>query len=314
MNDRIALDRTSDPSGRPSGSASAERAERLRRLRPHLACPLCGGYLEDAAGALGCRECRRTFPVLDGVPLLVPEVSPEWAEQRERKVRFARRTGWRRRLLNPDITSKRLQQRRLAEFLAPYDPPAIVLDVGSSLLRRTDAIVCFDLIPTPEVDLVGDLQRMPLADSSVDAVVCTGVLEHVENPERAVAEFARILKPDGRIYVSLPFLQGYHPSPTDFRRYTRDGARQLMRSFDIELLASTRGSASTVTWVLSSFLAELVSFGRPRLYAVSRALFGWLLLPLKYLDYLADDPFDHFIASGFTVIARRPRLDGNAAP
>ncbi|MGH7820864.1 MAG: hypothetical protein ACREQ9_13945, partial [Candidatus Binatia bacterium] len=41
----------------------------------------------------------------------------------------------------------------------------------------------------------------------------------------------------------IPFLQGYHPSPTDYRRFTRDGARKLMSPFTIDQVVNTRGSA-----------------------------------------------------------------------
>lgn len=245
------------------------------------------------------------------------EASAEWVRQTEQKLRFAAQPSWRRRLLNPSLTTKGHQNRRIREFLDGLATSALVMDVGSSLRRLSSEILCFDLIPTAGVDLVGDLHRVPLTDGSLDAVVCTGVLEHVQDPDRVVAELWRVLRPGGRIYVSLPFLQGYHPSPTDFHRFTRDGARRLLAAFEIEQLQNTRGSASAVTWILSSFLAELVSFRSARLYGVTKALFGWVLLPLKYLDYwLAESPFDHYITSGFTVVAtkRTAAAIGAAAP
>ncbi|MGH7858030.1 MAG: class I SAM-dependent methyltransferase, partial [Candidatus Binatia bacterium] len=244
--------------------------------------------------------------ILQGVPILLRDVPPEWSRQTETKARFARRPRWRRRLLNPDLTTKGHQQRRLRDFLSAMGSEAVLMDVGSSLRRLSRDILCFDLIPTPGVDLVGDLHAIPLADGALDAVVCNGVLEHVEDPERVVRELRRVLKEGGRAYVSIPFLQGYHPSPTDYRRFTRDGARKLMSAFRIDEVVNTRGSASTVTWILTAFLAELFSFNRPRLYALGLAFFGWMLLPLKYLDYLLiHNRFDHYATSGFTVIGTK---------
>lgn len=280
--------------------------ERARRLRPLLACPCCWSPLDDRDDGFACRGCRRAYPRVRGVPVLLETIPDQWLRQTEEKVNFAVKPVWRRRLLNPDLTSKGLQHRRLVEFLAALPDSALVMDVGSSLRRLSSGMLCLDLIPTPGVDLVGDLHRIPLADGSLDAVICNGVLEHVEDPERVVQELWRVLRPGGRVFVSLPFLQGYHPSPTDFRRFTREGARKLMSAFSIDRLMNTRGSASTVTWILSSFLAEIVSFNRLRVYVVAKALFGWLLLPLKYLDYaLTENRFDHYITSGFTVIATK---------
>ena len=276
------------------------------RLRPLLASPCCLARLEDGTGAFICAVCGQNYPFVAGVPVLLRDVPPEWLSQTESKVRFAKRPKWWRHLLYPRPTTEGHQRRRLREFVASMPQSATIVDLGSSLRRLSPSILCLDLIPTPGVDLVGDLHRIPLRDDALDAIVCTGVLEHVEDPNRVVEEFWRVLRPGGRIYASLPFLQGYHPSPTDFRRFTRDGARQLFSRFQIDQLVNTRGSASTVTWVLSVFLAELFSFGSLRLYVLARAFFGWLLLPLKYLDYLiATNPFDHYITSGFTVLARK---------
>jgi SAM-dependent methyltransferase/uncharacterized protein YbaR (Trm112 family) len=302
------LDVTTDSTG-PTTARVTSVAEAPRvhpRLRSLLASPCCLGPLEERGDELACVTCGRSFPFVEGVPVLLPQVPPEWLSQTETKVRFAKRPKWWRHLLYPRPTTEGHQRRRLREFVASLPPSAAIVDLGSSLRRLSPSILCLDLIPTPGVDLVGDLHRIPLRDDALDAIICTGVLEHVEDANRVVEEFWRVLRPGGRVYASLPFLQGYHPSPTDFRRFTRDGARQLFTRFQIDQLVNTRGSASTVTWVLSVFLAELFSFGNLRLYVLARALFGWLLLPLKYLDYLiATNPFDHYITSGFTVLARK---------
>ena len=242
-----------------------------------------------------------------GIPILLPETSAEWVRQTEQKLRFAAAPSWRRKLLNPSPNSKFHQERRLRAFLEMLPPGGLAMDVGASLRRVSNDVLCLDLMPTDGVDLVGDLHRIPLVEESLDAVVCTGVLEHVADPWTVIGEIRRVLKPGGRVYVSLPFLQGYHPSPTDFHRFTPEGARRLLEDFEIDHLLNTRGSGSTVVWVLASFLAELVSFGNARAYGLAKAAFTWLLMPVKLLDaWLTYHPFDHFITSGFTVIARKP--------
>lgn len=43
------------------------------RLRANLVCPRCRGELQDAPRGLLCPPCRRLYPVIDGIPRMVPE-------------------------------------------------------------------------------------------------------------------------------------------------------------------------------------------------------------------------------------------------
>jgi 2-polyprenyl-3-methyl-5-hydroxy-6-metoxy-1,4-benzoquinol methylase len=47
-------------------------------------------------------------------------------------------------------------------------------------------------------------EHLPFPATTFDRVYCTEVLEHIQHPERAVAEIARVLKPGGRAVFSLP--------------------------------------------------------------------------------------------------------------
>lgn len=51
---------------------------------------------------------------------------------------------------------------------------------------------------------VGNITDIPLEDSSLDAVICSEVLEHVESPEESITEMIRVLKPGGIIALSVP--------------------------------------------------------------------------------------------------------------
>lgn len=50
----------------------------------------------------------------------------------------------------------------------------------------------------------GDVTALPVASASADLVVCWDVLEHLPEPERAVAEIARVLRPGGLAVLALP--------------------------------------------------------------------------------------------------------------
>lgn len=63
-----------------------------------------------------------------------------------------------------------------------------------------------DIFEAPGVSIHrGDLnQRLPFADGAFDYVVCIEGLEHLENPHQAVREFARVLRPSGRVLITVP--------------------------------------------------------------------------------------------------------------
>ncbi|OGT33677.1 MAG: hypothetical protein A2W28_03115 [Gammaproteobacteria bacterium RBG_16_51_14] len=71
--------------------------------------------------------------------------------------------------------------------------------------------------------MFADAAQLPLADSSADAVLLLEVLEHVEQFEQVLAEIQRILKADGELYLSAPFIYPAHDVPYDFHRFTRHG-------------------------------------------------------------------------------------------
>jgi SAM-dependent methyltransferase len=61
------------------------------------------------------------------------------------------------------------------------------------------------LQPPPNARIfVGDLERMPFPSSSVDVVISRSVFEHLEHPDRVLAEIQRVLRPGGRLVVTTP--------------------------------------------------------------------------------------------------------------
>jgi SAM-dependent methyltransferase len=103
-----------------------------------------------------------------------------------------------------------------------------------------------------------DLTSIPRPDGSYDAILCNAVLEHVPDPEKVMGEFRRLLAPQGYLVVSVPFLQPFHPTPFDFRRYTRTGLEQLGQraGFRVVEMLSIHSLAQTMGWLLWAHLEE----------------------------------------------------------
>ena len=73
------------------------------------------------------------------------------------------------------------------------------------------------------LDIISDITDIPISNNSVDAVMCTEVLEHIDNPLLAFKEFSRILKNGGKLIITAPFNSLTHYAPyhysTGFSRY-----------------------------------------------------------------------------------------------
>jgi SAM-dependent methyltransferase len=80
-------------------------------------------------------------------------------------------------------------------------------------------------------NIFGDVTATPLSGECADVIICTEVLEHLENPGKCTDEIFRILRPGGRAYISVPFMYPIHADPYDFQRFTADGLRRLFRDF-----------------------------------------------------------------------------------
>ena len=81
---------------------------------------------------------------------------------------------------------------------------------------------------TKQADLYFDGINIPLESHSIDAVLCTEVLEHAVDPERLMGEIFRILRPGGRLCLTVPFIWGLHELPYDFRRFTPFGLEKMV--------------------------------------------------------------------------------------
>ncbi len=100
---------------------------------------------------------------------------------------------------------------------------------GSKIGKHWVSVDLYDY--SPVIDFHYDIQALEFADDTFDAIVCNAILEHVENPIKAIGELFRVLKKGGRIWVEVPFNQPYHPTPGDFWRVTPDGIKIWMHQF-----------------------------------------------------------------------------------
>ncbi|MGH3137676.1 MAG: class I SAM-dependent methyltransferase [Gaiellaceae bacterium] len=109
-----------------------------------------------------------------------------------------------------------------------------VLDVGcgakpyeSLFTKYAAAYVGVDPVDNPRAELRGSVEELPVDDGSFDVILCNQVLEHCDDPARAVRELSRATAAGGRVLASTHGVMPYHPSPTDYWRWTHAGLEKL---------------------------------------------------------------------------------------
>ncbi len=197
--------------------------------------------------------------------------------------------------------------RRRVQMLVDSAPAgSLILNVGAGYTYYGPRVVNVDIFDSGTTNVIASALQLPFADSSADLVILQGVLEHVEDAARTLAECRRVLKPGGLFYTEMPFLQPYHESPIDMRRSTRPGLAQLCAPLEEVESGIHIGPASTLAWFLRELLARVISGGRPRVYARASSLVGWVVFPLKYADYALEKlPHLHTIASSCYYLGRK---------
>lgn len=117
------------------------------------------------------------------------------------------------------------------------------------------------------VDLIGTAYEIPAPDASFDTVLCTFVLEHLEEPKRALREAFRVLRPGGCAIYAAPFIWHLHEEPRDFFRYSKYGLQHL---FD------TTGFSVLHLEALAGFWVTIGQLSVYYLYRFNRGLLRWL--------------------------------------
>ncbi len=118
---------------------------------------------------------------------------------------------------------------------------------------------------------------VPLPDATADLVVSFQVLEHVWDVEWYLSECRRLLKPGGRLILSTHGVWLYHPHPTDYHRWTRDGLLEQLRCSTFTPI-SCAAQVGPLAWPLLFYLIGFNEALRPL-----RALRGLVFFPVGLL-------------------------------
>ncbi|SDM30548.1 Methyltransferase domain-containing protein [Oryzisolibacter propanilivorax] len=219
---------------------------RLAKILPLLACPLCREALAlNASGAsIECTGCGASYPVRDGIPVLLPQSVQEpgigWADA-------------------DDPVSRHPYSPQALDIIAEH-AGGWVLDLGAGgKLQQLEHVVQVDIFRYPMTDVVATADCLPFRDNAFQAVISQAVFEHLQYPEEAADEIRRVLQPQGVLRIDTAFLQPEHGYPYHFFNATETGLRHWFRQFDIEWsgVAPYQHPKWALSWFLSVYLDRL---------------------------------------------------------
>jgi SAM-dependent methyltransferase len=184
-------------------------------------CPVHRSPL-DAHGerALACRDHGETYPVVDGIPILLPDATErgrvagtDWAGRATSdavsSIDFYNQTRDHEQYSSSDRPDER---DRIARWLEATEPSGPSLEIGSGMgafqglggeyVALDYSLTLLQRYIAPTHDRVcGTAERLPFADDTFRFVFTVAALEHVPEADRAFGEIARVLKPGGVAYL-----------------------------------------------------------------------------------------------------------------
>ena len=219
---------------------SIMKARKLQRIRDLIRCPLCRLRLEDDGATLRC-AAGHSFPVREDAFDLLDD---------ETRARIG--------AVSTANVSNHGYDETLIDLISRSPGP--ILDVGAGLRPNyREDVINVEIVPYPTTDVVGASEFLPFADDTFDLVISVAVLEHVRDPFAAARELQRVLKPGGRIFAAVPFLQPYHGYPNHYYNMTSGGLRNLFNDLEVERLdvPVSGGPVFALTWILQAWRKAL---------------------------------------------------------
>jgi len=188
--------------------------------------------------------------------------------------------------------NRHMLNESVADFSCSLEGGAIVVDLGagsghyrSAFKRNRYYAIDMGLEQSgfKGLDLVGDICRLPFKASSIDHVLCIEILEHIYDFERFMNGVGEVLKPGGKMLLTVPLGLGVHMAPYDYHRLTRFGIEKMAEKcgFNILKIEARGGYFTFMAYHLRAFpvniLGKRPGFAGKLLKSLLNPFFGYLL-------------------------------------
>jgi SAM-dependent methyltransferase len=136
-----------------------------------------------------------------------------------------------------------------------------------------------------DIDFYYDGNTLPFEDASFDSVITNQVFEHVFNPTRFLSEITRVLRPGGKLLLTVPFVWDEHEQPFDFARYSSFGIKHSLQTHGFEVV-EFRKSVQDLRVVFQLGILYIYKITRSNNVWVNRLLVLFLISPITITGLL----------------------------
>lgn len=259
---------------------------RYQQIKSILACPFCySELLLCKDNSIECQKCNKKFFFKKGVPDFF-EYDIERSSDSEFQAEQLYNNTFTAKLYNIGrriVSSEYMPINHVKEFAGSIEKNKVIVELGSGNRRLRDDIINIDIFPFANVDLLADIGKTPFKTNIVDYAILDTVLEHVPEPDKAIKELHRILKPGGKAICIAPFIFPYHGYPKHYSNFSKDGLEYLFRDFSECKIEMNMGPINGLINFLTECFAVTLAGENKFLYTLTK---GIVLIPIFYFKYL----------------------------
>ena len=209
-----------------------------------------------------------------------------------------------------------------AKHITKFKKKALILDVGGikNNKRGQFKIEDYDLnikylniVSKTNPDFLCDAIKIPVKKNHFDGIICSQLLEHVAEPPIVLKEIYRVLKPKGKLLLTVPFIYRIHPDPNDYGRYTDQYWKEILRKigFTKTVIEKQGFYYSVLADLIKSGVKQMQTENKPKnkiLKSFLVLIVGFIIkLMLKWetKDSFRKNPFYNSFTTGFGIVATK---------
>lgn len=237
-----------------------------------------------------------------------------------------------RSILHPQYIAKKVEYEAINE--AKKYANGKLLDIGcgtmpykEELLETINEYIGLDYPKTkrmypgaPKPDILGDAKNLPFDSDTFNTVLMLQVLEHIDSPGLAIKEASRVLKTEGILIISVPFLYPVHDAPYDYFRFTKYALKNFLKQFNLKILHFS-SNGTFLEFLLQTLIIFLLkrakeAIGKKKLtYTIYATILIVCVFPITFVTNLltiicapANKLFNKFsndFPLNYTVVAKK---------